>query len=183
MCRFIRSNIIFIIVTLIVSCSYSTTAFAAESGNERLILGVPFYAQKDHQCGPAALAGVLNFYGLKLTPEEIAESIYSPSARGTLDIDMIRYAEKKGLQARRYRGNPTDLKNNLDKGRPLIILVDYGFFVYRRHHYLLIIGYSDDGVIVPTAKDKKRTIPYEDLLGPWERAGFWTLLIAPKAEK
>jgi hypothetical protein len=67
------------------SCATSPPAAAPAV----LIEGVPFYAQEAHQCGPASLAGVLNFWGAGVTPEEIAKDIYSPTAGGTLDMDLV----------------------------------------------------------------------------------------------
>ncbi|MBI5212756.1 MAG: C39 family peptidase, partial [Nitrospirae bacterium] len=63
---------------------------------------VPFYPQEDYQCGPASLAGVMNYWGVDIKPEDIAKEIYSSSARGTLDIDMFIYANKKGFHAQQY---------------------------------------------------------------------------------
>jgi hypothetical protein len=48
----------------------------------RLIQNVPFYPQEAFQCGPASLAGVLNYWGLPVSPEVIAVKLYSPQPRG-----------------------------------------------------------------------------------------------------
>jgi ABC-type bacteriocin/lantibiotic exporter with double-glycine peptidase domain len=158
-------------------------AHGQSTGNGRLIDAVPFYEQEDHQCGPASLAGLLNFYGANVNPREIAEKIYSASARGTLDLDMVFYAERKGMSARQYRGSLEDLKKNIDAGTPLIILVDYGFLVYQKNHYMVVVGYSDTGIIVNSGKEHLKTIAANDLKGPWERAGYWTMTVAPKGRK
>ncbi len=60
---------------------------------------VPFFAQEDHYCGPAALASVLNFYGRELSQEEIAKSIYLPQVKGALNLDLLLYARKQGFEA------------------------------------------------------------------------------------
>src|SRR5207237_7460971 len=39
---------------------------------------VPFFAQDEYQCGPAALATVLANAGLKLTPEQLVPEVYLP---------------------------------------------------------------------------------------------------------
>jgi ABC-type bacteriocin/lantibiotic exporter with double-glycine peptidase domain len=160
-------------------------AFAHADSNDsrRMLEEVPFYEQEDNQCGPASLAGVMNFYGIKVTPQDIARQIFSPSARGTLDIDMVLYAEKNGLQASQYKGSLVDLKDNIDSGHPPIILVDYGFFVYQRNHYMVVVGYSDEGIVVHSGKEKGKFISYKELEGPWKRAGFWTLMVAPEKKK
>jgi ABC-type bacteriocin/lantibiotic exporter with double-glycine peptidase domain len=145
-----------------------------------VISNVPFYPQKKDQCGPASLAGVLGFRGVAVSPDEIAAEIYSPTAGGSLDSDLLRYAVKKGLRAERYRGGPEDLKAQIGRGNPLIVLVDYGFLSYRAHHFMVITGYDDHGVIANSGTDRSKYIPMGDFLKSWEKTGLWTLLIVPE---
>jgi ABC-type bacteriocin/lantibiotic exporter with double-glycine peptidase domain len=146
----------------------------------RVIESVPFYPQKKLQCGPASLAGVLNYWGLSISPEEIATEIYSRSARGTLDADMLLFAERNGLKAYHYRGSLEDIRTNIDSGHPLIVLVDYGFWIYQENHFMVIVGYDDDRVIANSGKHRLRSVPLGGFLRSWERTQFWTLLITPE---
>jgi ABC-type bacteriocin/lantibiotic exporter with double-glycine peptidase domain len=122
---------------------------------------------------------VLNYWGLKVTPDEIAGEIYSDSARGTLSIDMVLYAQKKGLMAAQYEGNMDDLRKNIDSGYPVIVLVDYGFSFIQANHFLVVIGYNEHGVVVNSGKDKNKFISERDFMKSWKKTGFWTLLIKP----
>jgi ABC-type bacteriocin/lantibiotic exporter with double-glycine peptidase domain len=143
-----------------------------------LIEGVPFYAQEAHQCGPASLAGVLNYWGVDVSPEEVAGRIYSASARGTLGIDMAFYARDRGLHASQYAGGLGDLRASIDAGRPLIVMVDYGFWVYQANHFMVVVGYTDEGLIVNSGKEREKFLPLDKFLKSWERAGYWTLSVA-----
>src|SRR5512139_1189114 len=82
---------------------------------------VPFFPQDEYQCGPASLAGVMNYWKVPVTPDEIAREIFSRTARGTLTIDMALYAERKGLTARQYRGSWDDLRKKGTDGYPLVV--------------------------------------------------------------
>ncbi|RPI35484.1 MAG: peptidase C39 family protein [Nitrospiraceae bacterium] len=157
-------------------------AVAGEAGEPVkgiLIEKVPFFVQEDYQCGPASLAGVLNFWGVTITPAEIAEEVFSRSARGALGIDLALYAQKKGFQSDFYRGDAENLRRQIDSGRPVIVLVDYGFWVYEKGHFMVVIGYNDDGFIVNTGASRMKFIANDDFTGPWRKAGFWTLVIRP----
>jgi len=145
-----------------------------------LIEDVAFYPQQKYQCGPASLAGVLNYWGLDISPEEIAIEIYSKSARGTLDVDMILYTERKGLKARHYKGSLEDIRSNIDSGYPLIVLVDYGFWVYQNNHFMVVVGYNENGVVVNSGKDRLKSIPFKGFLKSWGKTKFWTLLVTKK---
>jgi predicted double-glycine peptidase len=167
-----------VILFLLFSCAELSKN--RESRTPRLIENVPFYPQEAYQCGPASLAGVLNYWGGQTSPAEIAAEIYSPKAGGTLDVDMVLYAEKKGLKAVQYAGSLGDLKKNIDSNYPLIVLVDYGFWVYQKNHFMVVVGYSENGLIANSEKEQHKVIPLENFLKAWERTRFWTLRITPK---
>ncbi len=143
--------ILTVIFFILCSCSTVSVQFNSEP---ILINKVPFYPQEDYQCGPASLAGVLNYWGITVSPDDVAKDIYSESARGTLNMDMVIYANKKGLYALQYIGGWDDLKKKINNKYPLIVLVDYGFSVYQANHFMVVVGYNDDGVVVNW---KKRT--------------------------
>lgn len=158
-------------------CSCSTISVQLNS-KPVLIDKVPFYPQEDYQCGPAALAAVLNYWGVNVTPDDIAKDIYSRSAKGTLNIDMMIYADKKGLYALQYAGNWDDLKSKINEGNPLIVFVDFGFFsAYQANHFMVVIGYNDDGVIVNSDRTENLFIEKEKFLRIWKRTNYWTLWI------
>jgi hypothetical protein len=151
----------------------------APFGDSQLIEDVPFFPQEKYQCGPASLAGVLNFWGVTLSPEEVGTDIFSPSARGTLDQDMVFYAESRGLKANRYRGSLEDLTEKVDSGYPLIVLVDRGYLVYQQNHFMVIVGYNPNGIIAHSGTDAREFIPLRSFLKSWEKTDFWTLLVRP----
>ncbi len=159
------------------SCAVVSNGNIPESRQNRIINNVPFHGQEDYQCGPASLAGVMNYWKIDVTPNDIAKEIYSKSAKGTLNIDMVIYSQRKGLIAEQYSGGMTDLKKNIDSGYPLIVLVDYGFWALQSNHFMVVVGYNEDGVIVNSGKDKGKFIPEGDFIKTWERTKFWTLRI------
>ena len=120
---------------------------------------------------------MLGYRGVSVAPEEIAAKIYSGSARGTLNVDMVLYALTLGFDASSYSGGLEDLRERIDSGHPLIVLVDYGFSLYQANHFMVVTGYRDDGVIVNSGKEERKLIPMGDFLRSWERTKFWTLLI------
>ncbi len=149
----------------------------------RILQKVPFYPQGDHQCGPASMAEVLNYFGAKTTPEGVASSIYSKTARGTLGIDMLIYPAHAGFKASQYSGGQRDIVSKIDRGLPLIVFVDYGFWVYQRGHFMVVVGYDANGPVVHSGDEPFEHIPWEEFMAPWKRTGYWTLLITPGKQK
>jgi len=167
--------IIIIVVLLLHSCAAINKI--PDAGHTHLIENVPFYPQETYQCGPASLAGVLNYRGINISPDEIAKEIFSESARGTLNIDMVLYAQNRGLNAVQYKGGMNDLKKNIDSGNPVIVLIDYGFSMYQANHFMIVVGYNEHGIIVNSGRNKGKFISEEEFLKAWEKADYWTLLI------
>lgn len=163
------------IVLALMSCATGPRA----SSSAKLVEGVPFYAQERYQCGPASLAGVLNFWGADVTPAEIADNIYSPTAKGTLDIDILIYARKSGFEARQFRGSISEVKASIDAGYPLIVFVDLGISLYRQGHFMVVVGYTEEGFIVNSGRQEREYLPIDRFMRTWKKTDFWTLLIKP----
>ena len=151
-----------------------------DSGPQEIVAEVPFFPQERYQCGPASLAGVLNYWGILVTPEEIAEAIYSRSARGTLDLDLVFYGEKKGLKAALYEGSRDDLGKNIKDKIPLIVLVDEGFLAYQKYHFMIVVGYNDQGIFAHSGGERQRFYPWPGFLKTWEKTKNWTLRLTPR---
>lgn len=169
-----------LLFTILIFCSCIPKSGVPVSNNVQYIEKVPFYPQETYQCGPAALAGVLNYWGVDVAPEEIAENIFSESARGTLNIDMALYAQSKGLQAKYYRGGIEDIKRKISNGFPMITLVDYGFMAYQVNHFMVIIGFNEHGVVVNSGKYQGRLLSWREFEKAWKKTHFWTLFITPE---
>jgi ABC-type bacteriocin/lantibiotic exporter with double-glycine peptidase domain len=142
--------------------------------------GVPIHPQTAFECGPAALAGVLNFHGVQVEPEEIAQAIFRKDLRGTVTLDMILHARQRGLSADWYSGSVEDIQKAVDRDIPLITMVDYGFLNLSRYHYLVVVGYTPEGILAHTGRERESTIKWEDFLPQWERTEYWTLRIEPQ---
>ena len=173
-----RWSLLLLLLSWFISCAGVSPPDNMQTS--RMIQNVPFYPQEEFQCGPASLAGVLNHWNITVSPEEIASEIYSKSAKGTLTIDMVLYVEKRGLKARQYPGSFEDIKSKIDSGYPLIVLVDEGFLIYQKNHFMVVIGYRGEGILVNSGREKHKFIPVKDFLRSWERTKFWSLWITPR---
>lgn len=94
-------------------------------------------------------------------------------------MDMVLFAVKKGLTADQYKSSFQDIKSRINAGYPLIVMVDYGFWILQRNHFMVVAGYNEDGVIVNSGREQLKFIPLEDFLRSWKKTEFWSLLITP----
>jgi hypothetical protein len=143
------------------------------------IPGVPFVKQAANFCGPASLASVMAFYGVPEDQDTIARSVYCQGLRGSLITDLENYARGKGFKTQLSQGTIDDLKGFIDAGRPVIVLVDLGFWVISRPHYLVITGYTDNEMVGHTGFESSRHFSYEDFTKIWKKKGSVYLVIHP----
>jgi len=160
-------------IALFFLCGSTTPLFATDE----VRLEVPFFRQRLNHCGPAALASVLRYHGDSISPDEIANTVFSENAGGTLTLDLLRFAKRRGMTVTSGPESPESLKEHLRSGRPVLVLVDKGFWVLRRGHYLVVTGFSKDGYYVHDGREPHRLISEKTFLPEWERAGKWSLVV------
>ena len=153
---------------------YSSTLTFHHPGSA---IHVPFIAQKSNYCGPAALAMIANYYGHKVSQDEIATAIYLPEIRGTLTADLADYAARFNLWVRQYRGTQADLRQKVAAEVPMIVLGRFG----ANFHYFVVLGFDDfnQTVIVHSDSRPRLKLQQEDFFRFWSNADRWTLLVCP----
>lgn len=153
-------------------------------GGPLYVRGVPFYPQKEYQCGPASLAAVLNYFGQGVSPEEIAEAIYLPRLKGSLNMDLFHYATGHGVDARIQEGSLEYLQAHLARQRPVIAFLNRGFTFFPVGHFLVVVGLDPDqqAVIAYSGTEKDKRIPFREFLSDWKKTQYWSLVITPRRE-
>jgi predicted double-glycine peptidase len=180
--RWSRLIIIMCALALPVCCATNTPDM---SGEAVMIDGLPFFGQDTYQCGPTALATVVDYWNRKtgmgkwVTPEQVAAEIYSPTAKGVLGVDLEIYAKRHGFKEGQYSGTLRDLRAKVDAGIPVIIFVDYGVSVYHVNHFMVVTGYRGDGVLVNSGRHENFWISGKELEKIWKKNGYWSLALRP----
>ena len=110
-----------------------------------LSLTVPYLPQTDALCGGAAAAMVFRYWGDTHADIEPFAPLVDKRAGGIADDVLIRAIEGRGWRPRRFVGSVTLLAEQIDQGRPTVILLaDRGPV----NHYLVVTGVDADAVIV-----------------------------------
>ena len=146
-----------------------------------LIGNVPFFPQSELMCGPASLASVIGYYGVKRDMKDVAREVYEEKLKGTLPIDILIYAKGKGFDAKFYRGGLEDMREKIRNKTPLILFLNLGLESYPVGHYIVAVGYNDRlrAVIAHSGVNREEVFGYDYLVTAWEKTGYSTLLITP----
>lgn len=152
-------------------------------------LDVPFIRQEKNGCGAASIAMVMQYWhrqqpDLPATPTagEIQRALYSRRARGIYASELERYLQQNGYRTFSIRGGWSDLRQHLEKGRPLIVALHTGRDDF---HYVVVTGmdWQQDLVIKHDPAERQLLKQHRsEFEKQWRAAGNWTLLAVPAQE-
>jgi peptidase C39-like protein/tetratricopeptide repeat protein len=140
---------------------------------------VPFFPQSEYQCGPAALATVLNEAGVKVTPEDLVPEVYLPERKGSLQIEMLAAPRRHGLVSYQLAPRFADLLTEIASGNPVIVLQNLG--LKESWHYAVAIGYDYDWgkLYLRSGENPRQVMPFAISEFVWMRSGYWAMVALP----
>ena len=141
----------------------------------------PFYPQTQYQCGPAALATVLQAHHIQATPETLSSQVYIPDRQGSLQIEMTVAARRHEMLPYPLAPQMTAIFSEIAAGNPVLVLQNLGFEWYPKWHYAVVVGYDYDNqeITLRSGTTKRWTTPFNVFERTWQRADFWALVIVP----
>ena len=145
-----------------------------------ILNAVPFYPQKEYQCGPASLAMVLSWSGLQISPDELTPQVYTPSLKGSLQPAMVAATRRQGKVAYPING-AQELVQEVAAGHPVIVLQNLGLSWIPVWHYAVVIGYDVDAkvVILHSGVTSRKKTSFRTFENTWARGDHWGLLVLP----
>lgn len=175
-----------VILLLVTGCSSNqrlintlTTDPAIAGATE--IQDLAYFPQQDDQCGPAALATMLDYNHIITTPEQLRPYLYIPDKGGTLTIELEASARQYNLIVYPLRPDLSDILRELDAGHPVLVMQNLGFSWFPQWHFAVAIGYdlSKQKIYLRSGPDKR--YPADLLLfeKTWSRADHWARVILP----
>jgi tetratricopeptide (TPR) repeat protein len=151
----------------------------AGAGAARVELAdTPFFPQQQYQCGPAALASVLVAAGVATSAEALVPEVYLPARQGSLQAELLGAARRHDRLPYVIDPEPAALIAQLDDGRPVLVLQNFGSARSPAWHYAVVIGYERDAerFILRTGTTRRQQIAAARFLATWRRADSWGLV-------
>lgn len=183
-----RRNILAIcLAAVLVFGSVSLSSGDAEAAQSRLpqqaeLTNVPFFAQEDYQCGPAALAMALGWSGISIRPEALVEQVYSPARKGSLPSDMITAARRQGRVAYPVDGFD-NLLREVAAGHPVIVLQDLGTSLGAYWHFAVVTGYDKvrGRIVMHSGTVAREEMTIGQFKRSWQPGDNWAIAVLPPA--
>jgi predicted double-glycine peptidase len=160
-------------------------AAASDSG---LWLDVPYVHQEKDGCGSASLSMLMLYWKGKnfavaedrVDPVRIQQELYAKKPRGIYASDMENYLRDTGFEVFTFRGEWSDLRAQVAKGRPLIAgLKPKG----APAHYVVVVGVDpQDAAVLVNDPERGKMVRIErrEFEKAWQGTETWTLLAVPR---
>lgn len=142
-----------------------------------VIAGVPFLPQEDDTCGPSSMAMVLGFLGRNVDTAEIVRETRTEGLKGTLITDLTGAARRRGFAAEVVDLDLPRLRERISAGVPVILLVDLGVWTWSRPHYLVAYGWTPEGVVAHSGRERGKVIPFSTLDAQWAKMGRLAIIV------
>lgn len=148
------------------------------------LAAVPFFAQTDYDCGPAALAAVLGAAGAPVTPDELMNAVYIEGLKGSLQAELL-------AATRRYGRLPVPVEPDLDAllatvagGKPVLVLQNLGFERAPVWHYAVVVGTdaAADRIVLRSGTQPRKRQRARRFARSWERADRWGFVAVEAGE-
>jgi hypothetical protein len=108
---------------------------------------------------------------------EVAEKIQRWDIGGSIGPDLVLYARSVGAKARFYSATPEELEEYVNKQIPVIVQVDQGIGRIFKGHFMVIVGYTYDGIIANNALVQQEIIPWSKFLTEWYKTGNFAVVV------
>lgn len=142
---------------------------------------VPFFPQEAYQCGPAALATVLVWSGLAVTPEQLAPQVYIPEREGSLQLELLAAARRHGRVPYVLRPQLESLATEIASGHPVVVLQNLSLPVSPKWHYAVAVGFdlAQAEIVLRSGDRKRHVVPLELFERTWRRGDYWAFVALP----
>lgn len=140
---------------------------------------VPFFPQQQYHCGPASLASIINYRGTPVEPDQIAQMIYVPGLKGSLQIEVEAATRQFEMLPVQLDGKLESLLREIAAGNPIFVLQNLGLDAVPLWHYEVVVGYdfAERVFILRSGVNARVSRSFAVFEKTWQRADHWALAV------
>ena len=171
------------ICAVLAGCAAPQTAHLARQWPPMLptraeLVNTPFIPQDDYECGPAALAMVLQAAGLQVSADDLVAQVYLPGRKGSLQVEVLAAARRNGLPAYPLKPDLDSVLQEVAAGNPVLVFQNLSLPIYPVWHYAVVIGYDRERqeLLLHSGRTPRQTLPLDTFERTWARGKHWSMV-------
>lgn len=183
-------QLVLCVALLLTGCFYQGTAVSVDeqqlrNDRDAVQIKVPLVRQRgDKDCGVAALAAILSYWGQPVTQTEIRRATGVPARQAIAASKLQEYVSSRGYESFLIVGTVADLRREMTTGRPVLVGMLKPYTGERwLAHYEVVTGISLQHVYTMNPAGSLERYPIDGFQQEWAGAKHLTLLIAPRASR
>jgi tetratricopeptide (TPR) repeat protein len=144
-------------------------------------IAVPYFDDKRHQCGPAALAMALDAAGDSVTPNDLVGSVFVPAREGSLPPEMLAAARRRSRLAVELDPRLDAVLSEVAAGTPVIVLQNLSLSILPIWHYAVVVGYDlpRREIVLQSGGQPAEAMSLRTFEHTWSRAQQWAIVVLP----
>jgi tetratricopeptide (TPR) repeat protein len=152
------------------------------------IEALPFVAQTDRHCGPAALAMALQAVRLPAREsaidtdfESLSQAVFLPGRGGSLQTEMLAGTRRAGAVAIALPPSLPALLQTVAEGFAPIVLLNLAFGWAPQWHYALVSGFDLEAgeIVLRSGRAEREPVAIGTFDRVWARADRWAFAAVP----
>ena len=159
-----------------------SAAAQAQLPNQAYIPNVPFYSQRDFQCGPASLAMALGASGQQVSVDALIPQVFLPGREGSVQPEMLAAVRRHQRISYVIDGSLDALLTEVNAGHPVVVLQNLALSFYPLWHYAVVIGYDQESqqLRLHSGEQAHSLISSSRFDATWARSNRWAMVaLAP----
>ena len=139
---------------------------------------VPFFRGNAYQSGPGALASLLSYQRVQITPGLLDKPLQLPGGEGRLEQSLPQVARQYGFMVYPLDKGLASLLTQVSAGFPVMLRFAEGT-VFTEPRYAVLVGYNRNKqtVLLHAGMNRHLSMSFSSFSSAWEQAGSWAVLI------
>lgn len=161
-----------------------SSAAKAQLPSQSFVTNVPFYSQRDYQCGPASLAMALGASGQEVSVDTLIPQVFVPGREGSVQPEMLATVRRHQRISYVLAGSFDALLTEVDAGHPVVVLQNLGLSFAPLWHYSVVIGYDQARaqLLLHSGEQARQVVSMSRFNATWARSKHWAMVALPPGQ-